>query len=205
MLEELDVFTVLGNTLHRDRTTKYHRHFQNFQITTSDGESLTAGLMEIVGQDAQTLPECWQERVLEIGLAIFKSDETNLDLSKNCDLLLGFIKSTMSDQCTTNGLFNNLLDDLLADVLPKVVNSWPDLSDEDRKSLSELGHFFCKVHPFAEESNKAILKFENGILKGRSKYALPSSGESGTVNPILDGVFGHPILDGGEAPHFNFE
>ena len=187
MLEGLDMSTILGNTLHGDGTTKYHRHFQNFQITTSDGESLTAGLIEIVGQDAQTLLECWQERVQEIGLAISKSDGTNLDLSRNCDLLLGSIKNTMSDQCATNGLFNNLLDDLRAEVLPKVVDSWQDLSDADRKSLSEMGHFFCKVHPlitFAEESNKAILKFENGILEGRSKYALPSSGESGTVRTI---------------------
>ena len=63
MLEGTDLNSVLGNTLHGDGTSKYHRHFQNFQVTTSEGQSLSAGLLEIVGQDAQTLLEAWQERV----------------------------------------------------------------------------------------------------------------------------------------------
>ena len=50
VLEGLDMSTVLGNALHGDGTTKYHRHFQNCQIPTSDDESLTASLMEIVGK-----------------------------------------------------------------------------------------------------------------------------------------------------------
>ncbi len=54
MLDGLDLTTVLGNTLHGDGTTKYHRHFQNFELTTKDGETLSAGLFETVGQDAES-------------------------------------------------------------------------------------------------------------------------------------------------------
>ena len=46
MLEGIDLNTVLGNTLHGDGTTKYHRHFQNYQVTTADGKTLSTGLME---------------------------------------------------------------------------------------------------------------------------------------------------------------
>ena len=45
----------------------------------------------------------------------------------------------------------------------------------------------------------------NEIQKHLQLYDL-SLGEY-LVNPILDGVFGHPILDGGQKspPHLNFE
>ena len=46
MLKGIDLNTVLGNTLHGDGTTKYHRHFQNYQVTTADGKTLSTGLME---------------------------------------------------------------------------------------------------------------------------------------------------------------
>ena len=34
MLVEADPSRVIGNTLHRDGTTKYHRHYQDFEVTT---------------------------------------------------------------------------------------------------------------------------------------------------------------------------
>ena len=34
MLEDADPSQVVGNTLHGDGTTKYHRHYQDFEVTT---------------------------------------------------------------------------------------------------------------------------------------------------------------------------
>ena len=34
MLEKADPSRVTGNTLHGDGTTKYHRHYQDFEVTT---------------------------------------------------------------------------------------------------------------------------------------------------------------------------
>ena len=34
MLEEADPSRVIGNTLHGDGTTKYHRHYQELEVTT---------------------------------------------------------------------------------------------------------------------------------------------------------------------------
>ncbi len=50
-----------------------------------------------------------------------------------------------------------------------------------------MGNFFCKFHPllsFAEEANKAFLQFETSALDGKSKFALPVSGESGAFRLI---------------------
>ena len=51
MLE--DVSGDSGNCLHGDGTSKYHRHFQNFQITTTNGRQLSFGPSEIVSGDGQ--------------------------------------------------------------------------------------------------------------------------------------------------------
>ena len=45
MLKDVDLITVLSNTLHGDGTTKYHRHYQGVQLTT-DSQSLSTGLLE---------------------------------------------------------------------------------------------------------------------------------------------------------------
>ncbi|WAR15152.1 hypothetical protein MAR_005257, partial [Mya arenaria] len=43
------------NTLHFDATTKFHKHYQGFQVTTKDGTSLSTGLSEEGRGDADTL------------------------------------------------------------------------------------------------------------------------------------------------------
>lgn len=42
----------IGNCLHDDGTTKYCRHYQNFQVTTSSGKTLLFGLSKISNDDA---------------------------------------------------------------------------------------------------------------------------------------------------------
>ena len=187
MLQNLDLNSVLGNTLHGNGTTKYHRHFQNFQVSSTDGKTLSAGLIETVNQDAESILQCWKERVSEIAKAVSGCNASDTSVIENVDLLLASIKNTMSDQCATNGLFNQLMSDLRSEIIPKVVKNWETLGEESRSKLTDMGNFFCKVHPllsFAEEANKALLQFENSVLDGKSKFALPVSGESGTFRLV---------------------
>ena len=51
MLESSDAEPLIGNTLHGDRTSKLHRYYQNFQITTTKGASLSLGLLEMGRSD----------------------------------------------------------------------------------------------------------------------------------------------------------
>ena len=185
MLEGIDLNTVLGNTPHGDGTTKYHHHFQNYQVTTADGKTLSTGLMET--QDAETILQCWKERVKELAKAVAGTNGNEEFVSEKADQLLLSVKNTMSDQCATNGIFNKLLLDLRSDLVPKIINNWDGLTQEEQSKLMSMGNFFCKVHPllsFAEEANKALLKFENAVLQGKSKYAFPTSGESGIFRLI---------------------
>ena len=46
---------IIGNCLHGDGTNKYHKHYQNFQITTKDKKTLSFGLSEIAGADAASV------------------------------------------------------------------------------------------------------------------------------------------------------
>ena len=88
MLEGIDLNTVLGNTLHGDGTTKYHRHFQNYQVTTADGRTLSTGLMETVSQDAETILKCWKERVQELAKAVAGTKGNEEPVSEKADQLL---------------------------------------------------------------------------------------------------------------------
>ena len=61
----INLSSVLGNTIHGDGTTKYHRHYQNFQVNTVGGVPLSVGLIEIFDQDAETVLSVLRERVTE--------------------------------------------------------------------------------------------------------------------------------------------
>ena len=185
MLDGLDMEDVLGNTIHGDGTTKYHRHYQTFQVTTQTGQSLSAGLLELGSQDAESLLQAWKERVAAIAKALASGTDQN-NINNTVDKLISSVKNTVSDQCATNGVFNRLLQSLREEVLPRVVGGWDGFDKEKQEKLSEMGNFFCMLHPlltFAEEANKALIHFENACLEGTnySKFALPVAGESGSV------------------------
>ncbi len=123
----------------------------------------------------------------EIGVALSGKDSTEGKLQETTLKLTASVKNTMSDHCATNGVFNVLMADLRREVLPQIVESWDGLTTAEREKLSEMGHFFCKVHPlisFAEAANKAISKFEDACLQSHPKFAIPVSGDSGTVRLI---------------------
>lgn len=48
---------VSNNCLHGDGTSKYHRHYQSFQITTASGRQLSIGLSETASGNAKELME----------------------------------------------------------------------------------------------------------------------------------------------------
>ena len=44
-----------GNCLHGDGTSKYHRHYQNFQITLAGGQTISLGLKELAGGETAAI------------------------------------------------------------------------------------------------------------------------------------------------------
>ena len=97
--------------------------------------------------------------------------------------LVTSIKSTISHQGPTNVTFNEQLTELRKDLLPKLFEKWEELSDDSKKSLEEMGNYYCKLHllvNLGEEANKALKLFEHGAMEGRNSLAFLSSNESGS-------------------------
>ncbi|CAC5376804.1 unnamed protein product [Mytilus coruscus] len=44
-----------GNCLHQDATSKFHKHYQSFQLTTHDNKTLSVGLNEVGSGDAASI------------------------------------------------------------------------------------------------------------------------------------------------------
>jgi len=85
-----------GNCLHGDGTSKYHRHYQNFQITLASGQTLSLGLKELAGGDTAAIMKSFTDTIDDLSIALFE-DEGNDRLS--CvDQLITSVKSTMSDK-----------------------------------------------------------------------------------------------------------
>ena len=162
MLEEADPSQVVGNTLHRDGTTKYHRHYQDFEITTPSCQTYSMGLLELGKSDTEAIMDSFNYRVKEITQAL--SSGENLTVEDKVAELVKSIKNTMFDQGPTNATFNEQLTELRKELLPKVVEKWEDLSEDSKKSLEQMGNFYCKLHllvNLGEEANKALKLFEH--------------------------------------------
>lgn len=127
MLEEADPSQVVGNTLHGDGTTKYHRHYQDFEITTPSCQTYSMGLLELGKSDTEAIMDSFNYRVKEITQAL--SSGENLTVEDKVAELVTSIKNTMSDQGPTNATFNEQLTELRKELLPKVVEKWEDLSE----------------------------------------------------------------------------
>ena len=97
MLQGNDLSSVLGKTLHGDGMTKYHSHYQNFQVNTAERVPLSVGLIEIVDQDAETVLSVLKGRILEIAQAICNQKVVTDNVTETVDKLLCSVKNTMSD------------------------------------------------------------------------------------------------------------
>ena len=132
-----------GNTLHSDATTKFHHHYQGFQITLRDGKQITIGLTEVGAGDADTYLDAFKSTIHEIADAVTctsKDERTDAKIAK----LVTSLKNTMGDQGPTNPQFNSKLTLYREELLPQVVGNWDQLSDTSREAMSDMGTFFLQ-------------------------------------------------------------
>ena len=83
----------------------------------------------------------------------------------------------MSGQGSVNPLFNTQLKCLREKLLPNAIENWDGLPETQRKDMTDMANFFCKLHllaNFATESDKVLNSFENIILSedNESIYAF---------------------------------
>ena len=115
-----------GNALHGDRTRKFHRHFQNFQITTKSGRSYSFGLCEVASGDVAATMNALCEAVDDLSTAI----GNDVEKDTNFAILVPSIKSTMSDLGPVNPGFHSQFQLLRQTLLPKAMENWNILSVE---------------------------------------------------------------------------
>ena len=164
---------IKGNCLHGDGTTKYSRHYESFQVTTTSGRTLSLGLSEVVNSDAESLMKTFLENMSDI------SDIMEGDKEKNLGSLVASIKNTMSDRAAVNPLFQSKLNVFRNELLPKAIENWDNLSKKEQEQMKEMV-FFCHLHllsNFATETSKVLKGFEKCMLLDdyENKFAFETS------------------------------
>ena len=88
MLEEADPSQVIGNALHGDGTTKYHRHYQDFKVTTPSCQTYSMGLLELGKSDTEVIMDAFKHRVEKIVQALSSGDEKASVENKVAELVI---------------------------------------------------------------------------------------------------------------------
>ena len=165
--------TALGNIIHGDGTTKFHKKYQNFQSTVADGTSRSTGLMEMRRGDTAAVVAAFEERMMEIAEAIETVEGEEKD--KFYKELMSSVTATMTDQGPTMPQFSEKLAPIRETLLPSVVENWKDLPPDLESTCKEFCTFFCKMHPiinFAEEVNKTLKLYEDIATSGKNLHTL---------------------------------
>eukprot|EP00117_Sycon_ciliatum_P015915 scpid99812/ scgid15579/ len=90
------------------------------------------------------------EHSMDVLLSMFQDIETtcrNAETTKPvCNQLLANIKNTMTDRCSVEKSYNQMLQKYRAELLPQVVEGWDNLDEHDKSAMSTMNNFFCGLH-----------------------------------------------------------
>lgn len=133
-------------TLGHDETTKHQRKLQLYMLYGADAERAPLGVFHVPDKSAKTSLETFLwglQRILHQGFCLLPT------LRLKCPDVLKKIKSTISDQASTEKSFNNLLEKIRQDI--------PGLEQD------ELNRFYCFMHliaGWASEGQAALEKVQ---------------------------------------------
>lgn len=180
MLTNYDATDMTGNVLHQDATTKFHQHWEGIQVTNKDGTSLSIGLKQVAGGDANTYVMAFKDTIKDLTLAVTSSSS---DADKKRSQLITSLKSLMSDQCSTNGLFNKAIHDIREGLLPAVIKNFDQLPQTEKSEIAEMGTFACRMHLLANlapAADKALAAYELSVCEDPQNPESYQSYGSGT-------------------------
>ena len=129
-------------TLQTDGTTKFGEHFGTYDVKNPEDDfTYHLGLRHVFSGSAQDTLETLKEildDIDDVQLAIGKSTKSAEIVSK--------IKNTMSDRHAAEKLFNEILSDFRAEILPTVIDNWDSITEVEREQLTRMNNFFCGLH-----------------------------------------------------------
>ena len=126
------------NTLQTDGTTKFGDHFETYVKTAEDKPAYTLGLRHVFSGSAANTLDTFKEildYIDSVQQAIGKDAVSAKVVSK--------IKNTMSDRHSAEKLFNELLHDYRAELLPTVTENWKQMTEAERDNFTCMNNFFC--------------------------------------------------------------
>ena len=71
--------------------------------------------------------------------------------------LISSLQSTMGNQGPTNPQFNGQVQTLQKTLLPKIVENWDTLNEDNKKEIANMGNFFCKIRDANLQKPKTVL------------------------------------------------
>ena len=164
------------HTLHSNGTTKFGHKCLGYQASTVH-DTYTLGMREVASGSAQSMLKKVKEILDDLSASASTSSDKDTQTATE---IVTRIKSTMSDQASTEKSFNELLANYRAEILPLVVKTWEELSQKEKESMSEMYNFFCGIHfVMAETASEAIRLFKNAHHED-SELEVSESTEAGT-------------------------
>ena len=155
-------------TLQTDGTTKFGKHFATFDIATESG-SYTLGLRLVLSGSAQNTLDTLKEILDDLHYV-----QEQMGGSAVSSTVISKLKNTMSDRHAAEKLFNELLAEYRAEILPDVVCGWADANECERVQFTRMNNFFCGLHfivGLAECADATLKLWEEA-------QELPASGKS---------------------------
>ena len=173
MKEGVTMDNVLGNAIHGDGTTKFHKKYQNFQVTLNDGTQRTFACQPMASGTTDAVIACFENRVGELAdaLHVAKGDSAK----QHYATLIASIKSTMTDQGPGMPQFSEKLQSIRSHLLPVAYQKWDELPSEVKDTTKEFCTFYCKMHPlinFATECDKVLKGFEDVATSGKNVHTF---------------------------------
>ena len=161
-----------STTLQTDGTTKFGEHFSTYDIRTEEAVTYTLGIRHVFSGSAKNTLETFQEILSDID-----SIQKALGGNARSAEIVTKLKNTMSDRHAAEKLFNELLREYRAEILPTVAKDWENMTKTEREQLMRVNNFFCGLHFLVGLADCA----EETLKVWEAKHTLQeSSGSSGT-------------------------
>lgn len=127
-------------TIQTDGTTKYGQHFATFDVATGDA-TYTLGLRHVFSGSAQNTLDTLKEILDDLDMV-----QREIGGAKVSSMIISKLKNTMSDRHAAEKLFNELLADYRAEILPEVFAGWAETSEREKGHITRMNNFFCGLH-----------------------------------------------------------
>jgi hypothetical protein len=128
-------------TLQTDGTTKFGQHYATYDVRVPDECTYSLEMRHVFSGSSINTLETFKEILSDVD-DVYKA----LGRDSISSQVLLKIKNTMSDRHSAEKLFNEMLHDYRAEVLPTVVENWQVMSETERKQLTRMNNFFCGLH-----------------------------------------------------------